>query len=198
MNVDDKYGTDQDPYTYENSDVLINKLNIRDEALFDEAETQFNILAAMGIEFDSPPYDFAYFCQLHKWLFDDLFEWAGHCRTIDISKDDTRFCHVSRLAQEATRLFNQLEAERYLVGLPFDELIERLAQYYCDINVLHPFREGNGRTQRILFEHIVINCGYNINFSGVTAEQWLNANIQGVVCNYKPMQDLFRRCVTTP
>ncbi|WP_318523123.1 putative adenosine monophosphate-protein transferase Fic [Photobacterium leiognathi] len=193
-----KYGTEQDPYTYDDTGVLINKLNIHDEVLLDEAETQFNTLAAMGIEFSAPPYDFAYFCQLHKWLFDDLFEWAGKCRTIDISKDETRFCHVNRLQLEAERLFAQLESEHYLVGLPFETLVERLAQYYCDINVLHPFREGNGRTQRILFEHIVINCGYNINFSGVTAEQWLEANIQGYYCNYAPMQTLFLRCASLP
>ncbi|RBQ27911.1 hypothetical protein CRU91_12035 [Aliarcobacter vitoriensis] len=65
-------------------------------------------------------------------------------------------------------MFSMLAKDKYLVGLPYDNFLPTLADYYCDINVLHPFREGNGRAQRLLFEHIAINCGYNIKFSGIT------------------------------
>ncbi|MGR5366095.1 putative adenosine monophosphate-protein transferase Fic [Photobacterium damselae] len=192
----DKYGTAQDPYTYENSTVLVNKLNINDEAILEAAERDLTTLAAMYIEFQLPPYDFTYLCTIHRILFSDLFEWAGELRTIDISKGNTRFCNVGRIEKEANNLFSMLEKDKYLVGLPYDKFLTKLAEYYCDINVLHPFREGNGRAQRLLFEHIAINCGYNINFSGITPEQWVAANIHGYYCNYTPMKELFSVCVT--
>ncbi|WP_434341483.1 putative adenosine monophosphate-protein transferase Fic [Motilimonas cestriensis] len=191
----DKYGTTQDPYTYDNSTVLVNKLNITDEVVLEAAERDLTTLAAMYIEFQLPPYDFAYLCSIHRLLFVDLFTWAGEQRTIDISKGNTRFCNISRIEKKANNLFLMLEKDKYLVGLPRDEFLTKLAEYYCDINVLHPFREGNGRAQRLLFEHIAINCGYNINFSGITSEQWVTANIQGYHCNYTPMKELLSVCV---
>nr|WP_308420692.1 hypothetical protein [Photobacterium damselae] len=97
----DKYGTAQDPYTYENSTVLVNKLNINDEAILEAAERDLTTLAAMYIEFQLPPYDFTYLCTIHRILFSDLFEWAGELRTIDISKGNTRFCNVGRIEKES-------------------------------------------------------------------------------------------------
>lgn len=191
----DKYGAGQDPYTYENSNVLINNFNIRDEAILDEAERELSTVAAMDIEFALPPYDLNYLCELHRKLFSDLFSWAGCIRTIDISKGNTRFCNVSYINKESARIFTQLKNDNYLEGLPLDTFIKKMAEYYCDINVLHPFREGNGRTQRVFFEHLAINCGYNLNFSGVTAEEWVHANIHGYHCNYKPMENLLHRCL---
>ncbi|KJG09468.1 putative adenosine monophosphate-protein transferase Fic [Photobacterium kishitanii] len=192
----DKYGTTQDPYTYPNSTVLVNKLNITNEDVLEAAERDLTTLAAMYIEFQLPPYDFKYFCLIHHILFSDLFDWAGELRTVDISKGNTRFCNAIRIEKEANNLFSMLEQDNYLVGLAYDDFVTKLAEYYCDINVLHPFREGNGRVQRLFFEHIAINCGYNINFSGITAQQWIDANIHGYHCNYEPMKALFTICVT--
>ncbi|MCE2593771.1 hypothetical protein K6Y31_02955 [Motilimonas cestriensis] len=93
----DKYGTTQEPYTYDNSNVLVNKLNITDEVVLEAAERDLTTLAAMYIEFQLPPYDFAYLCSIHRLLSVDLFTWAGELRTIDISKGNTRFCNISRI-----------------------------------------------------------------------------------------------------
>ncbi len=194
----DKYGVGQDPYTYKNSTVLINKFNIQDEAILEEAEKEFTLIAAMDIEFQSPPYNFQYLCNLHRKLFCDLFEWAGELRTIDISKGQTRFCNYRFIEKEANLLFAKLAKENYLLGLAFHLLIEKLAEYYCDINVLHPFREGNGRAQRLLFEHLVINCGYNINFETIESSEWVDANIHGYHCDYRLMEEILKKCVIIP
>ena len=194
----DKYGVGQDPYTYNDSTILINKFNIRDEGILEEAEKEFTLIAAMDIEFQSPPYDFRYLCALHKKLFRDLFEWAGELRTIDISKGQTGFCNYRYIEKEANIIFAKLEKENYLQGLSFVLFIEKLAEYYCDINVLHPFREGNGRTQRLLFEHIVINCGYDINFETIESNEWLDANIYGYHCDYTMMERIIKKCVVIP
>lgn len=192
----DKYGTGDDPYTYSDSDVLVNLFDIMDVQILEEAEKEFTLLAAAEISFTEPPYDFGYFCNLHKLLFGQLFSWAGEVRSIDISKGGTRFCSCSFIVKEADKLFQSLADEGYLTGKEYDEFIVKLAEYYCDINVLHPFREGNGRAQRILFEHICINCGYNINFSGVSVDEWISANIEGFHCNYTEMENILKRCVS--
>ncbi|EKN6177573.1 Fic family protein [Yersinia enterocolitica] len=191
----DKYGDGPDPYTYPNSQVLINKFGITDDDQFIEMEKDFSELAIMEIEFSPPPYDLLYWRALHQALFGDIYHWAGELRTIDITKGTTRFCNINRIAPEANRLFNQLAQENYLVGLPYDALMVKLAEYYSDLNVIHPFREGNGRAQRLLFEHIIINCGFQISFAGINPDEWIQANIDGYHCRYQRMTALFARCI---
>lgn len=194
--IGDKYGDGPDPYTYPNSQVLINKFGITNDSQFIEMEQDFSELAIMDIEFSSPPYDLLYWRSLHQALFGDIYHWAGELRTIDISKGTTRFCHINRIKPESDRMFSQLAQENYLVGLSHDSLIVKLAEYYSDLNVIHPFREGNGRAQRLLFEHIVINCGFKISFAGVNPDEWIQANIDGYNCRYQRMIEIFARCVS--
>nr|WP_202967593.1 Fic family protein [Photorhabdus thracensis] len=113
-----------------------------------------------------------------------------------ISKGNTRFCHAEHIEIEGNKIFDILESENYLVGLNYSEFIKKLAEYYAELNVIHPFREGNGRTQRLLFEYIVINCGYNISFESVDAKQWIEANVSAYQCNYKPLMKIFGNCVS--
>lgn len=191
----DKYGTGQDPYCYPDSDVLINTLNIRDDQLLEEAERDLSTLSANDIEFALPPYDLNYLSAIHKALFSDLYPWAGELRTIDISKGNTRFCSYSRIKIEAEKLFKSVDYGRSLAELKRDDLVKSSSELYADLNVVHPFREGNGRAQRILFEHIIINCGFEIDWSLIDQDEWLNANIAGYYCNYHPMHAIFEKCI---
>lgn len=193
----DKYGTGDDPYTYKSSDVLINKFDIQDPRILEEAEKEFTELAALSINFKEPPYTFETLCDIHRTLFSDLFEWAGVIRTIDISKGTSRFCSCEFIERESNKLFSSLAKDSFLEGLERALFIKKLAEYYCDINVLHPFREGNGRAQRILFEHICINSGYNLNLSGISVKEWTDANILGYHCDCSAMEKIFDRCVST-
>lgn len=194
----DKYGVGEDPYTYPGTTVLINKFDIRDENLLEEAEREFSTLAAANISFQKPPYNFEYFCKLHAILFGDLFDWAGVPRTIDISKGNSRFCNFGYIHREAIKLFEKLSKNNYLEGFELEVLVKTIAEYYCDINALHPFREGNGRAQRLLFEHIILNCGYGINFKSVTKDEWVDANIRGFSCDYEPMEIILQNCIFVP
>ncbi len=116
-------------------------------------------------------------------------------RTIDISKKDTRFCNVGRVEPEANKIFRQLRADNWLEGVSRSELVQKIAEYYGDLNMIHPFREGNGRTQRMLFEQIIINAGYQIDWSQVEEAEWLQANIDAVICDYRALVAVFERCV---
>lgn len=194
----DKYGVGNDSYCYENSDVLINLLDIRDGALLHEAERDISNVNADTIEFCPPPYDLDYLKTIHRLLFQELYSWAGELRNVDISKADTRFCTVRRIEKESERIFDRLKQENYLTSLSRDELVEKAAEYYGDINMIHPFREGNGRAQRIFFEHLIVNAGFAISWNGIDPERWIEANEAAVLCDYAPLAGIFEICIGDP
>ena len=113
----------------------------------------------------------------HFYLFQDVYDWAGELCTVDISKGATRFASVNRIEAEAEKLFRQLEQENNLIGLPRGQFVARLAHYYCELNVIHPFRDGNGRAQRLMFEVIGINAGFELRWEPIGRAEWLEANI---------------------
>lgn len=191
----DKYGTGQDPYCYPESRTLRNRYDICDEAELEIVERELTLLATDAIQFSPPPYDLAYLQALHRQLFGDLFPWAGEIRTIDIVKGETRFCHVPRIEAESHKLFDHLARQNHFTTLAREPLIAAVAELYGDLNVIHPFREGNGRAQRLLFEHIVINCGYEISWEGLGRREWLEANVAAYCCDYRPMTTIFHRCI---
>ncbi|MBA4290811.1 MAG: cell filamentation protein Fic [Pseudomonas sp.] len=191
----DKYGVGQDPYCYPSSAVLRNRLGIRDDAALNQAEHDLSAIAASEIDFELPPYDLAYLKRVHKHLFKDLYDWAGQIRTVDISKGGTHFCNVNRIEPEAEKLFRALAHVGWLEGLDRAALVNAVAEYFGDLNVIHPFREGNGRAQRILFEHIIVNAGYEISWWAVDEREWIQANIDAVVCNYSALISVFDRCI---
>ena len=194
----DKYGVGNDSYCYENSDVLVNNLDIKDGALLHEAERDISNANAADIEFQPPPYDLEYLKAIHCQLFKDLYSWAGQLRTVDISKADTRFCNVQRIEKESEKIFGALKRENFLVALTREELTLRAAEYYGDINMLHPFREGNGRAQRILFEHLIVNAGFDISWAGIDKERWIEANELAVICDYSALARIFEDCIGAP
>ncbi|RMJ04477.1 putative adenosine monophosphate-protein transferase fic [Marinobacter litoralis] len=119
-------------------------------------------------------------------------------RTVDISKADTRFCNVQWIEKESGKIFGMLRKEDYLTSLSRDQLVAKAAEYYGDINMIHPFREGNGRAQRIFFEHLIVNAGFDITWEGINPERWIKANEATVVCNYAPLADIFENCIGEP
>ncbi len=194
----DKYGVGQDPYCYPGTSILRNLLDLTDDQTLSEAERALSEVAADAIEFAPPPYDLSYLQSVHRRLFADLYEWAGELRTVDISKDSTHFCTTSRIEPEAKKLFTHLAQANWFQGLDRSALVAASAELFGDLNVVHPFREGNGRAQRILFEHIIVNAGYEISWWAVDAQVWLQANIDAVVCDYRALTDVFERCIGQP
>lgn len=191
----DKYGTGQDPYCYPGSSTLKNRLGLLDDALLSEAEREMSSVAANEIDFSPPPYDLGYLQRIHQRLFADLYDWAGELRSIDIAKGGTRFCNIQRIEPEAGKLFERLRQAQWYEVAERAELVRLVAQLFGDLNVIHPFREGNGRAQRILFEHIIINAGYQISWWAAEPEEWVHANIDAVVCDYSALESIFERCI---
>ncbi len=194
----DKYGVAQDPYCYPGTDILRNRLCLRDSAALAAVELEYTLARAETLPVQFERFDLARLQGIHRHLFQDVYDWAGELRTVDVAKGDTRFCTWTRVEPEARRLFGQLEREDWLCALELPVFIERTADYYCELNLLHPFREGNGRAQRLLFEELIANAGYAVDWSGIGADAWIAANIAGVHLDLEPLIGIFRRVVALP
>ena len=170
---------------YPGTTVLINKLGLRDQAALNQAERISVTLHAAELESRScsEPFTIEFYCALHRELFRDLYPWAGELRTIDLSKKGTRFYPAAELLQYGLAKFRYLAEENEFRGLRKNELAAKAADFYHELNMLHPFREGNGRTERLFFTLLVRRCGYRINFSECDMDALMIATIyaaQGV------------------
>ncbi len=136
---------------YENTSVLINKLDIRDENQLDALEQSITsvLIAKASIEIPFKNVDFEFYKSLHKYVFSDIYEWAGEIRKVNISKKGTNFCLVEKIEENGLRIFNNLHKSNFLKAFKCDEFTDKFVELYCELNHLHPFREGNGRIQRL-------------------------------------------------
>ena len=165
---------------YPGTSVLINKFDIRDEAKLNEVESV--VVSARNAEWLNEPeaftFDFFHYKAIHHFLFSDLYDWAGQIRTANISKKGTRFTLAENIERQAELIFKRLKECDYFKGLPRYEFVDEIVDFYCVTNELHPFREGNGRTQRAFLTQLIRNAGYDINFADMDTELLMIATIQ--------------------
>lgn len=186
----------RDPYLWQNDDVLKNRLDIHDAAQLRKAELAFSSARLATLELGPATIGLPFLCHIHRTLFQDVYAWAGELRTIDIWRDDTPFCHFEYIEKEGNSLMDALEEEEGLRNLDQQQFTARIAHYYCEINMLHPFREGNGRAQRIFFEQLALHAGYFLEWQNVEAQQWREANQAGANGDLAPLEAVFASVVS--
>lgn len=167
-----RYDAD-DTYCYPGTDVLRNKAEITTAEDLDTFEGELSTLRSIEI-LENPiagQFDLAHLQRIHLALFQDVYDWAGKIRTVDISRGNSRFANVRFIESAANDIFNKLVLENWLRGLDADALSKRLAHYLSEINALHPFREGNGRVQRIFISQLSQSAGYQLDYSDLEQEQ---------------------------
>ena len=145
-----------DPYIDPETGILRNLLGAKTQADLDYAEAEHAVVRLMELQNEPVRVtsDARQLREIHRRLFADVYDWAGQFRIVDINKAGTDFMPVSRVELGAQNALTLLADERALKGLSRDEFIQRLAFHYDQINYLHPFREGNGRTQRVFWQQI--------------------------------------------
>lgn len=167
-----RYDAD-DTYCYPGTDVLRNKAEITNANELDAYEGELSTLRSIEI-IENPAsgkFDLAHLQNIHLALFQDVYDWAGKIRTVDISRGNSRFANVRFIESAANDIFNKLAQENRLKGLDANALSKRLAHYLSEINALHPFREGNGRAQRIFISQLSEEAGYKLDYSDLEQEQ---------------------------
>jgi cell filamentation protein len=94
------------------------------------------------------------------------------------------------------RLFGQLARENYLRGLPADEFGNKAAHFLAELNAIHPFREGNGRTQLVFLAMLARGAGYILDFDRLRAPDMMRAMIESFARDEKSLADLIRNLVS--
>ena len=173
------YDTNPDPYMDFETGVLRNLLSITSEEELENAEADITtaVIASIPIEHPMGEFDLAHLQNIHWELFNTIYGWAGEIRTVEISKGNTRFANADMIEPAAQSLFRELHAENLLRDLTHDQYVQRLAHYYSEINVMHPFREGNGRTQRTFSSQLVAIVGYHFAWEQLDADENLRVCI---------------------
>lgn len=183
-------------YCYENSNTLINKLNIKNTKDLTYYEAKITAAKSLGLRQQgiTGNFDKKHYISIHLYLFEDLYPFAGKFREENISKGEFRFAGWEYIESELDRLLNQLKNENYLEGMNKEKLAERLAFYLSELNVLHPFREGNGRTNREFIRQLALKNGYALNLKKVSPKETLQASIESIIDTHK-LEAIIKECL---
>jgi len=191
-----RYDAD-DVYCIPGTPVLKNKAGITDQDLLDEYEGDFTAIRLLELT-QNPiegAFDLAHLCKIHQYLFQDVFEWAGEVRSVDIIRGDSRFCNVRHIQSYSNTVFSALAAEKYLVNLEPKAFASRLAHFLSEINAIHPFREGNGRVQRLFISQVAEHAGYPLDFSALDQAELYPVMQASFLGNEQPLTDLILKII---
>jgi len=191
------YSTGVDPYLNPKTGIFINSLGIDTQTELDKAEADISsvVLAALPDNPITGDFDLLHLRAIHKALLGSLYTWAGQLRTVEMTKGTTRFANPEFLEKSASELFIELHNENFLCGLQYEQYLQRLAHYYSEVNILHPFREGNGRTQRTFFTLLAAKAGYIIKWNLMDIDENLEASISAYNGDELALTKMFAKIV---
>ena len=180
------YQAERDPYCYPGSEVLINKAGLRTQAALDDFETAMTFARA---EEPLPVgrLSVRHYCTLHRHLFQDVYGWAGKYRMVRLSKGTSAFCYPEHIAKEMAAAFASLKAERFLTVRTTRDFARGAAHFMAEVNAIHPFREGNGRTLNTFLIMLAAHAGHGINLDRLEPERLLKAMIKSFKGNEAPL-----------
>lgn len=178
---------DQTLYRYPNSSVLRNKLGLRDPDDLDLAERKI-ALNQLSLPLPKGKYDLAHLQAIHKHLFQDVYEWAGDLRETNISKGGSFFMPADRIRFAMMDVEKRIKKSDYLKGLRPQSFAKQASHIIGDINHIHPFREGNGRTQLVFLKQLGKKAGHRIDLAQVKKEDWIKGSIQSHHARYDGLE----------
>lgn len=157
-----------DPYLDLDAGVLRNRLGITDAAELAQAEANFTSVQIAQLRRRPLPgrYDLAHLQAFHRHIFSDVYEWAGQLRTVSLGKG-ALFCLPQHLVVVGDEIFGELARNGYLRNLGRADFLDGVTELTAKLNALHPFREGNGRTQRAFLGQLARDAGHPLHWSGM-------------------------------
>ena len=186
-----------DPYVYPETTVLRNLRDLRDA----EQLSKFEAIATTrrNIELEHEPiqgrFDARHLQAIHHHIFQDVYEWAGDFRTVSISKSGDPFAFPQHIVSSLDKICGELKNEWHLAGSDLERFAIRGAYYLGEINAVHPFREGNGRTQREFIREIGIYNGLMIDWRQVSREEMIEASRRSLRIDNSELEQVLRRAL---
>jgi cell filamentation protein len=193
-----------DAYFWPDSTVLKNKPGLRNEAAlrtfeYEATRQRSEQLARQPIE---GSFDAVHFREIHRYLFQDVYEWAGQYRRVELSKGGSQFAPLKTPAHTleswGEKILRDLAAENHLRGLKKAAFVERLTYHYGEFNYWHPMREGNGRATKEFLYQLAKQAGYELEYDRVSEKSWNSAAAQQAGANDSRLaRAVFARITTT-
>jgi cell filamentation protein len=186
-----------DPYADPVTGVLRNKLGLGAAEELAAAEREITHAALILLR-ESPvraTYDLPHQCAIHRQIFGDIYEWAGRIRTVVIAKGSP-FCLPQYIESSSADIFRALRGENFLRDLERGALLDRLTFYLGEVNAIHPFREGNGRTQRAFFEQLAREARFTLNWQRLDATRNIEASAAIMRGDAEPMRKMLDTLAT--
>ncbi len=186
-----------DPYLDLETGILRNFAGANTQEKLRKAETDVAGMAELTLGDVPRSNNLAELQAIHKALFGKIYDWAGEIRTVDIKKGSEEFfLFVFQILEGAKFVFDELAKENTLKNLSKEDFVKRLAYFYEQVNFIHPFREGNGRTQRVFWNRVAADAGYFIDWSQVVGGELDKASVEGREHhNLEPLEEMFARIV---
>jgi len=189
-----------DPYSQDG--VLKNKFGEKDPKKLEILEKRSTIRGWIKLqnELIATPnlkLDAALIKKIHKNLFEDIYDWAGQYRTVNIVKGKTMFANALYVPAALEDLVTKLNRDITSKSITANNISEKLAYYYGELNMIHPFREGNGRTQKIFIEKVADKLGYSLQLEKVDSKKLLEVTIESVNGTGRPLKKVFEEVIVT-
>jgi cell filamentation protein len=185
------YEAADETYCYSGTSVLKNLANLRTQIELDK----FELLAAAKRAEEPLPsgrLNYAHYRAIHRHLFQDVFSWAGSIRTVRISKSASMFCYPEYIDKRMRELFEQLVGENHLRDLDAETFARKVAHFMAELNAIHPFREGNGRTQNMLLILLADQARHPLDVQRLHPPDMMHAMIVSFVGEERPLAKLIR------
>ena len=178
------YDAVNDPYCYFGTKVLKNRANIRRARELRQFE-----LVMTTQRFDEPlprgRFSVSHYCAVHHHLFQDVYSWAGKFRRVRISRRGSSFCYPEHIAREMRRLFADLRKRHFLRGLSQKEFAIQAAHFLAELNAIHAFRDGNGRSQLAFVTMLADRAGHPFDLARLRPAKFLKAMVASFFGNEK-------------
>lgn len=188
------YRAEDDPYCYPGTTVLKNRLGLAKQTHLDAFEAE--ITAQRAAEpLPRGRLSYAHYRALHRHLFQDVYDWAGKIRTIRIAKGGNAFCYPEYIDDEMVRLFAALADENKFKDLDARKFSAKATHFLAELNAIHPFREGNGRTQLSFLMLLSERAGHPFDLDLLDPEEFLTATIDSFGGNEKSLLAVIRKLV---
>jgi cell filamentation protein, protein adenylyltransferase len=168
------YAAFPDPYCYSGTTVLKNIPGLRDGAPLERFETAVTAQRA-GEPLPPGRLSIRQYQAVHRHLFRDVYRWAGRFRSVRITKGTSTFCYPEHIKSELHRTFLELRRSNYLRGLEAGAFASAAAHFLSEINAIHAFRDGNGRTQLAFMALIGAQAGHSLKLGRLDSDAFLAA-----------------------
>jgi len=169
-----------DPYLYPFTQVLKNLAGIEDSnrlQQFEAVSTAYRI-SELSLSPISGKFDATHLQRIHRHIFQDVYSWAGEFRTVNMRKEgEFWFCRREFIEQSLIDLSGKLSGENQLKATTPEQFGSRAGYYMSELNAIHPFREGNGRTQREFIRVLGLRAGLSVNWAQVTQQEMYRVSI---------------------